>query len=96
MLVVDFMTQEQCERLIELADNHGNWDSLKYDKFPAQEIRLKELGLWEELETKWNRVYCSYSRKVLETYTNVWTRDAFVMKYNLETQKIYLYILMQV
>ena len=42
MLVVDFMTQEQCERLIELADNHGNWDSLKYDKFPAQEIRIKE------------------------------------------------------
>ena len=53
MLVVDFMTQEQCERLIDLADNNGNWDSLQYDKFPAQEIRLKELGLWEELNKKW-------------------------------------------
>ena len=53
MLVVDFMTQEQCERLIELADMHGSWGSLSYDKFPAQEIRIKELGLWEELEKTW-------------------------------------------
>ena len=40
MLVADFMTQEQCESLIELADKNGNWDSLKYDKFPAQELSL--------------------------------------------------------
>ena len=32
----DFMTQEQCERLIELADKNGGWGSLSYDKFPAQ------------------------------------------------------------
>ena len=42
MLVVDFMTQEQCERLIELADKNGDWESLKYDKFPGLEIRIKE------------------------------------------------------
>ena len=28
ILLVDFMTQEQCERLIEIADNHGGWGSV--------------------------------------------------------------------
>jgi hypothetical protein len=87
MLVVDFMTQEQCERLIELADKHGEWGSLTYDKFPAQEIRIKELGLWEELEKTWQEnIVPTVERywKPLEMYG---LRDAFVMRYSLETQK---------
>lgn len=86
MLVVDFMTQSQCEDMIALADKHGGWGSLSYDKFPAQEIRLKELGLWDDLEAHWiKNVY-----PVIERY---WTpmemyglRDAFIMRYALDTQ----------
>ena len=87
MLVVDFMTQEQCERLIELADMHGGWGSLSYDKFPAQEIRMKELGLWEELEKAWqDHIVPTVERywRPLEMYG---LRDGFVMRYSLETQK---------
>ena len=87
MLLVDFMTQDQCERLIDLADKHGGWGSLDYDKFPAQEIRMRELGLWEELESAWNKF-------IVPTVENYWQplqmyglRDGFVMRYAMDTQK---------
>ena len=80
------MTQEQCERLIEIADKHGGWGSLSYDKFPAQEIRMKELGLWEELEKHW-------ADHIVPLVENYWKpllmyglRDGFVMRYAMDTQ----------
>ena len=87
MLVVDFMTQEQCERLIELADMHGGWGSLSYDKFPAQEIRMKELGLWEELEKAWQDHIVPTVEKYWRPLEMYGLRDGFVMRYSLETQK---------
>jgi GR25 family glycosyltransferase involved in LPS biosynthesis len=86
MIVVDFMTQSQCEDLIAIADKHGGWGSLSYDKFPAQEIRFKELGLWNELEEHWKKnIYPVVERywKPMEMYG---LRDAFVMRYALDTQ----------
>jgi GR25 family glycosyltransferase involved in LPS biosynthesis len=86
MFVVDFMTQSQCEDLIAIADKHGGWGSLSYDKFPAQEIRMKELGLWDELEAHWQKhLYPVIERywKPMEMYG---LRDAFVMRYALDTQ----------
>ena len=80
MIVVDFMTQSQCEDLIAIADKHGGWGSLSYDKFPAQEIRFKELGLWNELEEHWKKnIYPVVERywKPMEMYG---LRDAFVMR----------------
>jgi len=87
MLVVDFMTQEQCERLIELADRHGGWGSLSYDKFPAQEIRIKELGLWEELEKAWQDYIVPTVERYWKPLEMYGLRDGFVMRYSLETQK---------
>ena len=86
MFVVDFMTQAHCEYLIEEADNHGGWGSLSYDKFPAQEIRMKELGLWDELEAHWKKhLYPAIEQfwKPMEMYG---LRDAFVMRYAMNTQ----------
>lgn len=86
MLLVDFMTQSQCEDLIAISDKHGGWGSLSYDKFPAQEIRMKELGLWDELEAHWQKhLYPVIERywKPMEMYG---LRDAFVMRYALDTQ----------
>jgi hypothetical protein len=87
MLVVDFMTQEQCERLIELADQNGGWGSLSYDKFPAQEIRIKELGLWEELEKAWQDYIVPTVERYWQPLEMYGLRDGFVMRYSLETQK---------
>jgi GR25 family glycosyltransferase involved in LPS biosynthesis len=87
ILLVDFMTQEQCERMIEIADSHGGWGALSYDKFPAQEIRLKELGLWEELSEHWEKHIVPIVEKYWKPMEMYGLRDAFVMRYSVDTQK---------
>ena len=87
MLVIDYMAPSMCEEMIRIADEHGGWGSLSYDKFPAQEIRLKELGLWEMMVEHWEDVVnpiIEHHWKPMEMYG---MRDAFVMRYSLETQK---------
>lgn len=86
MLVIDFMTQSQCEDLIAIADKHGGWGSLSYDKFPAQEIRMKELGLWDELESHWQKNLYPVIEKYWKPMEMYGLRDAFVMRYALDTQ----------
>jgi len=87
MLLMDFMTQDQCDELIDIADHHGGWAPMEGDKFPAYEIRIRELGLWDELLKKWNN-------EVVPTVEKYWwplqmygLRDAFVMRYSVDTQK---------
>ena len=87
ILLVDFMTQEQCERMIEIADSHGGWGALSYDKFPAQEIRLKELGLWEELSNHWEEHIVPIIENYWKPMEMYGLRDAFVMRYSVDTQK---------
>jgi GR25 family glycosyltransferase involved in LPS biosynthesis len=86
MLVVDFMTQSQCEDLIDIADRHGGWGSLSYDKFPAQEIRMKELGFWDELEKHWIKHIYPIVEKYWSPIEMYGLRDAFVMRYAMDTQ----------
>ena len=89
MLLVDYMTPTMCDDLIAIADNHGGWGSLSYDKFPAQEIRLKELGsgFWSEMEEHWKK----YLYPIIEQYWKPMEmygmRDAFVMRYAMDTQR---------
>jgi len=45
ILVTDFMSADQCKRYIEASESLGRWGELDGDKFPAQEVRIKELGL---------------------------------------------------
>ena len=87
ILLVDFMTQEQCEKLIEIANNHGEWGSLSYDKFPAQEIRLKELNLWDELNDHWEKHIVPIIENYWKPMEMYGLRDAFVMRYSVDTQK---------
>ena len=107
MLLVDFMTQESCERLIEIADKHGGWGSLAYDKFPAQEIRMNQLhntmptgesvviptedgkqeqNLLRELEVSWNDYIVPVVEKYWKPLQMYGLRDAFVMRYAMDTQ----------
>jgi len=87
MLIVNFMSKDQCDDLIAIADKHNGWEPLPGDKFPAYEIRMRELGFWEELVKHWERhIYPIIERYwwPMEMYG---IRDAFVMKYSLETQR---------
>ena len=87
MFMVPLFSREACNLLIEIAETHGNWEPLPYDKFPAQEIRAKELGLFEAFEKIW-------AVKLNELCESQWLpmamyglRDAFIMKYTINTQK---------
>ena len=87
MIVVDFMTQSQCERLIEMGDKHGEWAPLPEDKFPAYEIRVKELGLWDELSKHWQEHVVPIVDKYWKPIEMYGMRDAFIMRYSVDTQK---------
>ena len=87
MFLIDFMTQQQCEDMIELADRNGQWGSLSYDKFPAQEIRLKELDLWDSMEKHWKENVNPLIEKYWRPMEMYGLRDAFVMRYSMDTQK---------
>jgi predicted 2-oxoglutarate/Fe(II)-dependent dioxygenase YbiX len=89
MLVVPFMSKVQCRELIELADMHGGWESLAYDKFPAQEIRVNKISAdWSEA---FNAYWDGALKKLLEAHWQpllmYGLRDAFVMKYTMDTQR---------
>jgi len=87
MLLVDYLTPTMCDDLIDIADKHGGWGSLSYDKFPAQEIRLKELGLWREMEVHWKRHLYPVIEKYWKPMEMYGMRDAFVMRYAMDTQR---------
>lgn len=88
LLLVDFMTQSQCEDLIALGDKHGGWEPLPGDLFPAQEIRIKELSpkLWEEMDAHWRNEIFPIVEKYWKPLRMFGLRDAFVMRYALDTQ----------
>lgn len=87
MMIVNFMNASQCERLIDAADSCGEWAPLPEDKFPAYEIRMKKLGLWDELVTHWEQHIYPLVEKYWHPMEMYGMRDAFVMRYSAETQK---------
>ncbi len=87
MFVIDFMTQSQCDRLIEMGDKHAGWAPMPEDKFPAYEIRVKELGLWEEMSAHWKENVVPIVEKYWKPIEMYGMRDAFIMRYSVDTQK---------
>ena len=53
LLVTKLLSDSECKDLIAKSDALGGWGNLDGDKFPAQEIRLKRLGLWKQYEVLW-------------------------------------------
>lgn len=87
MIVVEFMDDRQCYELINLAEQFGQFQSLEDDKFPAQEIRLKELGLFNQLQKVWEENIYPIVEKYWHPLEMYGMRDAFVMKYTMDTQR---------
>jgi len=87
MYTCSFLSKEMCNYLIELGDKNGNWNPLPGDKFPAQEIRVSEIGLWQEFSD-------IFDEEIGPLYESLWfpiqhygLRDAFLMRYALDTQR---------
>jgi len=88
ILEIDFLTPEMCKKLIDKAEEYGVWKSMYGDKFPAQEMRIRELdlNLFNQLEEYMKeKVY-----PLIETYWRPLLmhglRDAFIIKYSPQTQ----------
>ena len=86
IICIDFMTPYMCDRMIEIADGH-KFDKLSYDKVPGKELRLTEMGLWEELEKHWLKTVYDISYKYWEPCHIYGLRDAFIIRYSMDTQR---------
>ena len=86
ILLIDFMTEDMCENMISLSEQK-TFESLSYDKVKGQELRLKEIELWDELEKHW-------MKSVYDIVYEYWNpchiyglRDAFIIKYEMDKQR---------
>ena len=86
MILIDYMTPSMCDDLIDIADENGKWGNLSYDSYPAQEIRLKKLGLWDEMEKHWKESIYPIIHDFWNPMKMYGIRDAFVLRYALDTQ----------
>ena len=87
MILIDYLTPSMCDSLIELSERHGGYESLSYDKVKGQEIRLKELGLFDSIAQHWE----DHIAPIIDEY---WLncpyygmRDAFIIKYDMNGQR---------
>ena len=88
MLLVDFATEDQCKRLIELGEQNGSWHPHPNDAFPSHDIHLKLIpGLWEEMSVHWEQVIAKITGKYWQPSVHHHLRKAFLMKYSNDTQK---------
>ena len=87
ILCTDFLTDRQCDFLIHKSESYGNWGQMEGDKFPAQEIRIRQLGLWHEYERLWHEKLGKIAEQYWVPMAHIGLRDAFTMKYTVDTQK---------
>lgn len=88
VLELDFLTPDMCAKLIERAEKNGEWKSMYGDKFPAQEMRIRDFDM-----DLFNRLEEYLKSKVYPLIEQYWfplqmygIRDAFIIKYSPETQ----------
>jgi len=86
MLLIDFMTPEKCREMIQMAEDK-EFHSHYADNVPSQDLRLKEIGLWDELEKHWNKTVYDIVYKYWNPCHMWGLRDAFLIKYTMDGQK---------
>ena len=86
ILLIDFMSEDMCKKMISLSEKH-TFKSLSYDKVKGQELRLKEFGLFEELEEHWNTHIYPIVHEIWNPCHMWGMRDAFLIKYEMDKQR---------
>lgn len=89
ILEMDFMTPEMCAKLINKAETVGKWESMYGDKFPAQELRIREFDM-----DFFNTLEAHFKNFINPAIESHWwplqmygLRDAFIIKYSTNSQK---------
>jgi len=86
MIVTKLFEKNECDRLIDMSEALGSWEQMEGDKFPAQEIRIRDMGLWNEVEKIWLEKLGKISEGYWPPMLHIGLRDAFTMRYTLDTQ----------
>ena len=86
ILMVPFLSEVQCQNIIQKAESVGGWGQMEGDKFPAQEIRANKLDMWDSIEAAWEAHLGRVAEKKWTPMQYLGLRDAFVMRYSLDTQ----------
>ena len=87
ILLIDYLTPSMCDSLIELSERHGGYKPDEGDKVPAQEIRLKELGLFDSIAQHWEEHVAPIIDEEFLNCPCYGMRDAFIIKYDMEGQR---------
>ena len=87
ILLIDYLTPSMCDSLIELSERHGGYRPDEGDKVPAQEIRLKELELFDIVSQHWEEHVAPLIDEEFQNCPCYGVRDAFVIKYDIEGQR---------
>jgi len=86
MLLVDFMTPDKCQEMIQLSKDES-FHSSDGDIVPSQDLRLKKIGLWNELEEHWNSIIYDIVHKYWKPCHMYGLKDAFIIKYEMDKQR---------
>ena len=88
MLLIDFLSPEQCREWIELGNKHNGWQPDAADKFPSYDIHMKLIpGLWAQVEQHWRQVISRVTGEYWRPSAHYSLRKAFLMRYSMDTQK---------
>lgn len=88
IITSSFFNKEQCNKLIALAEANGKWAPMKYDNFPAQEIRIRDISIdiFNVIESYFMNVVSTYIEPHWRPLKLYGIRDLFIIKYSPETQ----------
>lgn len=86
--IPNFLSKEQCSKIIEDAESFGNWESAKNDNYPGQEIRTNLLTDYTQNIVIDIYKYIAEQTKIIWPPTELFgLRDSFLIKYSVEGQK---------
>lgn len=88
ILSMDMFTNDDCNRLVKLAEETGGFKPMEGDKFPAQEVRIRDIDveLFEEMENHFKKTWFKACEEYWWPMEMHGLRDAFIIKYSPETQ----------
>ena len=86
MLLIDFMSEDMCMNMISLAEEK-QFRIMEGDKVPSQDLRLKEIELWDDLKKHWESVVYDIVWEYWNPCHLYGLRDAFIIKYEMDKQR---------
>ncbi|MFE3548221.1 hypothetical protein ACFXN2_06085 [Streptomyces kronopolitis] len=89
IIAIDFLTPEDCTKLLHMAEAQGQWKAMPGDNFPGQEMRIRALDvhLYNRLETHFRLHINPILTKYWAPMTMHGLRDVFIIKYSPGSQR---------